>query len=108
MDAEDTPSGYADLVAVCRATVAPVLARDWQLHPLQARAHRLRLRKSFSKHPHRDYHGELTATTRPHELLPGAWKACTRCGTYTDTQHPSCFTHPIPDVPQTLPEPSGD
>ena len=40
-DAEDTPSGYADLVAVCRATAAPVLARDWQLHPLQARAHRL-------------------------------------------------------------------
>lgn len=36
-DAEDTPSGYADLVAVCRATTVPVLARDWQLHPLQAR-----------------------------------------------------------------------
>lgn len=36
-DAEDTPSGYADLVAVCRAVTVPVLARDWQLHPLQAR-----------------------------------------------------------------------
>ncbi|KAK9826081.1 hypothetical protein WJX81_000287 [Elliptochloris bilobata] len=38
--AVDTPSGYADLVAVCRATDAPVLARDWQLHPLQPRVPR--------------------------------------------------------------------
>jgi len=37
-DAEETPSGYADLVSVCRAARVPVLARDWQLHPLQARA----------------------------------------------------------------------
>lgn len=40
-DAEETPSGYADLVSVCRATRVPVLARDWQLHPLQARARSL-------------------------------------------------------------------
>ena len=37
-DAEHTSTGYADLVAACRATRIPVLQRDWMLHPMQARA----------------------------------------------------------------------
>ncbi|EIE22654.1 hypothetical protein COCSUDRAFT_47639 [Coccomyxa subellipsoidea C-169] len=34
-DLEATSSGYADLVAACRAAKVPVLQRDWVLHPLQ-------------------------------------------------------------------------
>ena len=34
-DLEATSSGYADLVAACRAAQVPVLQRDWVLHPLQ-------------------------------------------------------------------------
>lgn len=34
-DSEDTPSSLADLFAVTHAVDAPVLMRDWILHPLQ-------------------------------------------------------------------------
>ncbi|CAL5220305.1 g2293 [Coccomyxa viridis] len=34
-DLDYTSTGYADMVAVCRATNVPVLQRDWILHPLQ-------------------------------------------------------------------------
>ncbi|CAL8470646.1 g10188 [Coccomyxa elongata] len=34
-DLEFTSSGYADLVAACRAARIPVLQRDWILHPIQ-------------------------------------------------------------------------
>ena len=34
-DLEHTSTGYADLVAACRATRIPVLQRDWMLHPMQ-------------------------------------------------------------------------
>lgn len=34
-DAADTPTGLADLLAVCRAVKIPVIRRDWILHPLQ-------------------------------------------------------------------------
>ncbi len=34
-DLEFTSSGYADLVAACRAARIPVLQRDWVLHPIQ-------------------------------------------------------------------------
>ena len=34
-DLDFTSSGYADMVAACRATSVPVLQRDWFLHPLQ-------------------------------------------------------------------------
>ncbi len=37
-DLEHTSSGYADLVAACRAVRIPVLQRDWMLHPMQASA----------------------------------------------------------------------
>ena len=37
-DLDFTSSGYADMVAACRATAVPVLQRDWFLHPLQVRA----------------------------------------------------------------------
>lgn len=35
-DLDYTSTGYADMVAACRATKVPVLQRDWFLHPLQA------------------------------------------------------------------------
>ena len=34
-DSEDTPSSLADVFAVTHAVDAPVLMRDWILHPLQ-------------------------------------------------------------------------
>ena len=39
VDAEATPAPMGDLFAVCQAVKAPVLARDWFLHPIQASAH---------------------------------------------------------------------
>ena len=34
-DAEDTSTGLADLLAVCRRVRIPVARRDWILHPIQ-------------------------------------------------------------------------
>lgn len=36
-DSADTPAGLRDLWSVTHAVKVPVLARDWLLHPLQAR-----------------------------------------------------------------------
>ena len=38
-DLDYTSTGYADMVAACRATKVPVLQRDWFLHPLQVGMH---------------------------------------------------------------------
>ena len=65
-DAEVTPSGYADLVAVCRASSAPVLARDWQLHPLQARARRLWLAERVPDISMCSPHGTADRNSRSH------------------------------------------